>query len=384
MLHRPKSRVLMAGVALLSLSTQPGPAPADTIYETVYLPTSEVVGLPTSRVLSTSYVIPTVSTSSVYVPTSYVSTSSYLPTSYVSTSYLPTSAVVSSYDPVLVPTSTTYYRRSILRPRRYVERTRYSYLPTSYLMPSSFYLPTSYVVPTTSIVSSSILPTSYVIDNGVITTSASSSLPCETSTTPMPTKATASRPSNANGNTITSEPTNGAESGERKPSATVNSAPPGEDPIPSNVQPPVIVPSTPPAVPVPEKDAKDAVPVPRPGEASGTPPGTNETALRRNSLRPSYDVRNILRGRVISAESKLPLEGVTIIVSSLTKNFGDRPAMSDADGEFKVSLPDGDWTVKVKMPSGSIYTVGRDYVTASNGRVTDPSGRNVGEFLITR
>ena len=59
--------------------------------------------------------------------------------------------------------------------------------------------------------------------------------------------------------------------------------------------------------------------------------------------------------------------------------------MTDADGEFKVSLPQGDWVVKVKMPSGSILPVGRDgYLTASSGRITDPSGRNVGQFTITR
>ncbi len=54
--------------------------------------------------------------------------------------------------------------------------------------------------------------------------------------------------------------------------------------------------------------------------------------------------------------------------------------MTDADGEFKVSLPDGDWAVKVKMPSGSVYAVGQDYLTASSGKVTDASGRNVPEF----
>ena len=87
---------------------------------------------------------------------------------------------------------------------------------------------------------------------------------------------------------------------------------------------------------------------------------------------------------MISADSRLPEEGVTVIVSNVTKNYVDRPSMSDADGEFKVSLPDGDWAVKVKMPSGSVYQVGRDFVTASNGRVVDSSGRNVAEFVISR
>jgi hypothetical protein len=87
---------------------------------------------------------------------------------------------------------------------------------------------------------------------------------------------------------------------------------------------------------------------------------------------------------VISADSKLREEGVTIILSNVTKSYADRLAMSDAEGEFKVSLPDGDWVVKVKMPSGSVYPVGRDYLTASSGRVTDASGRTVPEFIIAR
>jgi hypothetical protein len=91
-----------------------------------------------------------------------------------------------------------------------------------------------------------------------------------------------------------------------------------------------------------------------------------------------------LRGKVISAESKSPEEGVTVIISNMTKQFADRQAMTDADGEFKVSLPDGDWAVKVKMPSGTIFTVRSDYVTASNGKITDSSGRIIADCVITR
>ena len=382
MLHRPMSRALLAGAAFLSMATMPGPAPADTFFETVYLPTSSVVGLPTSSVLATSYV----------VPTAYSST------------YFPTSSIVTGGD-YLVPTSTVV-RRSLLRPRRYVERTSYSYLPTTYVSPTSYfpptsyvvptsYLPTSYVVPTTYLSSSYVTPTSYVIDNGVITTSASS-YPCETTSSAAPNRSSSSRSGNGNGggNSIVSEPTNGGSSNERRPLGTMNSSPGGDDGIPSPVIPgnanPAAGPTparpnaaeanTPPASPIPEPDP---LKMPDPGTNAGTKPPVNETTLR-SVRRPTYDVRNILRGRVISAESRRPEEGVSIIVSSSTKNFSDRNAMTDAYGEFNVSLPDGDWTVKVKMPSGSIYPVGRDSVTASNGRVIDSAGRNVAEFLITR
>jgi hypothetical protein len=372
------SRAFLAGAAFLSLATVPGPAPADTFFETVYLPTSSVVTLPTSSVLATSYVI----------PTSY------------STTYIPTSSVIASGE-YLVPTSTVV-RRSVLRPRRYVERTSYSLLPTTFVSPTSYLLPTSYVVPTsllstsyvvpTSFVSSSFLtPTSYVVDNGVITTSASS-YPCETTSSPAPTRSSASRSqggNNGGGSPIISEPTNGGSSNERRPSATLNSTPGGEDGIPSPVVPPVPAsanPSGPAQTPTPPAPLAEPDPlkvnVPEPGK-SGAQAQQGETTYR-GSRRPAYDVRNILRGRVISAETRQPEEGVSVIISSQTKNFSDRTAMTDAFGEFRVSLPDGDWTVKVKMPSGSIYPVGRDFVTANSGRVTDSSGRNVAEFLITR
>jgi hypothetical protein len=132
---------------------------------------------------------------------------------------------------------------------------------------------------------------------------------------------------------------------------------------------------------LPEKDPKD-MPLPPPGTSgAASQPGD---MTYRSARRPSYDGRNILRGRVISAESRRPEEGVTIILSNVTRAFIDKTTMSDADGEFKISLPDGDWVVKVKMPSGSVYPVGRDYLTASSGRLTDASGRTVPEFLITR
>ncbi len=396
MLHRPIKRYLFAGAAWLSLSTVPGPVPADTIYETTYIPTTSYV-IPTSSVLSTSY-----------IPT----------TSYV----IPTSTVLAT-DSVLLPTTTTYYRSSILRPRRYVERTSYSLTPTSYLLPTSYVLPTtyvtptsyvvptsylstsyvvptsyvstSYVVPTTYLSSSYITPTRYLIDGEVVTTSATS-YPCET-TQASPARSSGSQSSNkgnGNGNTITSEPTNGGSSGDRRPSATLNSTPAGEEGMPSNVSPPVPAPvasppvrptppepAAPPAANLPEKNPAD-FPLPEPGKA-GSPPLPGETAYRK-AQRPIYDTRNILRGRVVSVDSNRPEEGVTVILASRTNNFSDRTAMTDADGEFKVSLPDGDWTVKVKMPSGSLMTVGRDYVTASGGKITDPAGRNVGEYVINR
>jgi hypothetical protein len=385
MLHRPMTSVLIASSAFWALLSGTGPARADIFYETAYVPTSSVV-LPTSSILATSYV----------VPTAY------------STTYLPTSSVYSVGQ--VLTTSATYvptYRTFRYRPRRYVERTTYlasptySLAPTSYVVPTSYLLPTSYVVPTTyvaptSYVSTSyITPTSYLLDTGLVTTSASSVI-CDT-VAAAPARPTAPQSSNTtgNGNAITSEPTNpSGSSNERRPSGAV------DDGTSSNVSPPVPAPPTAPQKPA---NATGANPIQEPGPLNtGAPagPGANEVPIPpagqignmprgdeafRSSQRPaSYEVRNILRGRVVSFDSGRPEEGVTVIVSSRTRTFNDRPAMTDADGEFKVSLPDGDWTVKVKMPSGSVYPVGRDYLTASSGKVIDASGRSVKEFLITR
>jgi hypothetical protein len=409
LLHRPKSSVWIAGIFLVSLLTVPGSAPADDYYETVYLPTSSVVTYPTtSSVMATSYVVPTSYTSS-YFPTTYIPTT--YTSSIIPTTYIPTSTVLAT-DSVLIPTTSIYYRPSLFRSRRYVERTSYTYAPTSYLMPTSYLLPTTYV-------SSSILsPTSYLIDSGVVTTSMASSA-CDSTPSVAPTKATnkpqATNRNTSNGPGIVSEPTNATAPNDRKPSATYNSLPSEEMIKNSDVPPPV--PSTAPAPtqtppnPATAPSTAEKAPLPQPGPLTGSevanPPAQNNPApptdggvampppgkigntapnemMYRQSRRPSFDSRNILRGRILSAETNQPVEGVTVIISNQTRNFSDRQAMTNVDGEFKVSLPDGDWTVKVKMDSGNVYTVGQDFLTASNGKITNPSGRNVGEMVIHR
>ena len=109
MMHRPMSRALTLGVACLSMATLPCPAPADVYLETAYVPSTSYVGGMSTTLLPTAYVVPTA-----------------LSTSYLPTSYLATSAVLAS-ESVIYPTATTYVRRSVFRPRRYVERTYYSY-----------------------------------------------------------------------------------------------------------------------------------------------------------------------------------------------------------------------------------------------------------------
>ena len=391
MLLRPMKRTVLAGAACLAMALPPGLAPADVFLENAYLPTSSVVL--SSSVLPTSYMTTS------YLPTSYLSTS------YLSTSYLPTSSIIES-DSVVYPTSaiyptstTTILRRGLFRPRRFVERSYYSspLISTSYALPTR-YLATASLLPTTYLSRPYISSTSYLIDDSVVATSGTSSLyPCET-TTSAPVVTSIPRAVERSGGdsnaTLRSVPSSGGSAAERRPLGTFNNGA-GEEapssavnPAAKEIPPPAMVPTgrpeTPPSAPPLDERKPEDVPVPLPGESGKpVPPKPGETSFR-TVRRPTFDGRNILRGRVVSAESKLPEEGVAIVLSSVTRTFGDRPTLTDAEGEFKVSLPDGDWTVKVTMPSGKVYVVGRDFLTASGGRVTDPSGRNVTEFLITR
>jgi hypothetical protein len=92
--------------------------------------------------------------------------------------------------------------------------------------------------------------------------------------------------------------------------------------------------------------------------------------------------RNVLAGKVLSSESGQPEEGVKVTVSSRAGAFVDRSATTDALGRYAVRLPDGDWTVKVSMPSGRVYSVSQ--ITVSGGQITDDVGRNVPSLTITR
>jgi len=395
--HRPASLALMAGAAFLSLSAGSGPAVADDFLETVYLPASSVVTMPSSALMPTSYLVPT---------------------SYAPSAFLPTSAIYMTGE-VVVPTATSYvvprYRSFRYRPRRYVERTAYyaspsyplattSYLaPTSYLATTSYLAPTSYVVPARYFSTSFVEPTSYLVDSGLIATSASMSMCCESGSMSAPSRTTTTRsaPSSgagSGGNMITSTPSSGP-ANERMPSGTV------DDGISSRVDPQAPATSTqttpPPPTPAgpagaegvrPVEEPKPAdLPVPKRGDVGSdlppAPPKIDKMTFR-DARKPAFPLstepRNILRGRVVSFDSGRPEESVTVVLASKTGSFADRTAMTDADGDFKVSLPQGDWVVKVKMPSGSVLPVGRDYLTASSGKITDPSGRNVNDFTIKR
>ncbi|MGO9466894.1 MAG: carboxypeptidase-like regulatory domain-containing protein [Isosphaeraceae bacterium] len=79
-------------------------------------------------------------------------------------------------------------------------------------------------------------------------------------------------------------------------------------------------------------------------------------------------MRNVLRGQVESdaGESR---EGVRVTVASRTDLGLSRSGLSNAVGRFAIRLEDGDWNVRVTMPSGRVYTVRQ--ISVRNGRVID-------------
>lgn len=113
-------------------------------------------------------------------------------------------------------------------------------------------------------------------------------------------------------------------------------------------------------------------------------------ATRRENLKPRFasprnlrpELRNILFGTVKARGSSESEEGVQVTVSSRTNAFVDRVRLTDEDGRFAIPVPDGDWTVKVRMPSGRVYPVSQ--ITVSNGLITDDIGRDIPSLIITR
>ena len=119
---------------------------------------------------------------------------------------------------------------------------------------------------------------------------------------------------------------------------------------------------------------------PRPGQTSLRRAGPE--ARRRTTGGRLARVSNILEGRVVSSDTRQAEEGVRIIVSNRLGKFENRVATTDAYGRYAVRLPDGDWTVKVDMPSGRVYPVSQ--ITISGGQIVDNFGRDIPSLTITR
>jgi hypothetical protein len=340
--------------------------------ETVYVaPSSTVLGVPTSYVVPTTY-------ANVY-PTSYVVPTLYS-TAYIAPTYTlsPTAYVVPTY----------YQTTSYLLPRRFLRRPIYE--TTTYYSPTSYYAPTVYT-PTVYYPSSYYYPTVY--DYPIVASSATSccggvaSAPAIAA--PSAPAASSERPARVVESTPAAEPSLRSNEGAR--SSDVPPAPgPGQQGRPADSGMPA------PTTPAPEENQpqpgtagsaeKASPPAPAAGEAPlpTLPPEENRYKVQRPVLpAPASRVsRNVLEGKVVSGETGQPEEGVRLTVSSRAGAFVDRVQTTDAFGRYAIRLPDGDWTVKVTMPSGRTYSVSQ--ITVSGGQITDDLGRNVPSLTITR
>ena len=170
------------------------------------------------------------------------------------------------------------------------------------------------------------------------------------------------------------------------PPAAAEASPPTPQPVEREKS--TARPEEPAPAPAPKADDAPAPAPALPTDDLLPAPGELGMNARRQALKPStYDVvdrarRNVLFGRVRERDSGELEEGVRVTLVSRSGIYEDRTALSDAFGRFAVRVPDGDWTVRVAMPSGRVYPVSE--ITVSNGLITDSEGRDVPSLTITR
>jgi hypothetical protein len=80
------------------------------------------------------------------------------------------------------------------------------------------------------------------------------------------------------------------------------------------------------------------------------------------------DRRNILFGTV-ETDNGEPRGEVPVSVTNRNNSQLQHNGVSNAFGGFAIPVPDGQWTVQVTMPSGSVQTVRQ--ISVTNGKVMD-------------
>jgi hypothetical protein len=331
-------------------------APSVSLFSTGYIETTYRRGLFGRRYIVERPVVASYPTA--YVPTTYVS--GYVPTTYVS-SYVPTTYVAPTYY------STAY------RVRRY-RPTAYTYYPTVY--------PTVYETAYTS--SPDICCDEVVVDRTVRTVPQSGNAVSALSRAPKEVES-GSMDNDYIDSTVTTPPLpeelarqrstqrgNGA-AADNTPRTPVPAAGDAEKAANKNATGAGGTPATKKAKPADEE----------PIDLQAAP----KDEIRRDSNRPTYerlrtvDRRNILFGTVES-EDRSPRGEVPVTVVNRRDNSIRRNGVSDAFGTFAIRVPDGDWTVRVTMPSGSTQAV--RHITVRGGRVIDNlESREVQNLIIS-
>ncbi len=387
----------------------------DTVY---VLPTRATVSVSTPYVIPTSYVVPSSYVFPSYIESSYTVSPavSLLPTGYIETTYrrglfgrrwVVERPVVAAYSTAYLPT--TYVSSYV--PTTYVAPTYYStsyrvrsYRPTSYYLPTTYYRPTTYsyiptVYETAYSTPADICCDEVVADSTVRTVPQSSGGAYAPSrgakevqsgsmegdaydsyvNTPLPGEPGTQR-STLRGDAATKAQskidTNGADSPPNPPSATPADAAESKAaakgssggtqknaPSQKSGGTPESKKANTPAAPADNSENIDLRPAPGDGGV-----------LRYESQRPNYarlrgaDRRNVLFGTVETEDGR-PRGEVPVIVVNRSRSSIRHNGVSDAFGGFAIHVPDGQWTVRVAMPSGSTQAV-RD-ITVTNGTIMD-------------
>lgn len=416
----------LAGIRLPLLAATAWAGIGLTVYATdspyretiTIIPTSTTVSLSPAYVVSRSYVVPT---------------------DFIVPSYIPTSASIFSTayyaDPVTVLPTTyvaTTYRRGLLGRRWLVERPLtasygVAYVPSSYVVPTYVY-PSSYRVTTyrpTIWQYPSVLQTAYTTTPAIccdevawvapIPSSSSSSI------TSTPAASRASRPSDSvrrEDPTIPSFVDSDLEATPAAPLPEPAKAKPQPSGTPAGAAasppiPPTFKPeqsaaqndaaktaqsaaakdATSKAAGNPPKNASPTTPT-APGagrndqDLEAAPPAGDSDTVRHDSQKPAYyprsqcvNRRNILFGTV-ETESRAAREEVLVTVVNRNNSVVHHDGITNAFGGFAIRVPDGQWTVKVTMPSGRVETV--RHITVTDGNVMDNrENRPVGNLIIT-
>jgi len=342
------------------------------------------------RVVETIYAQPT----AYYVPTGYVTSSSVVPTGYSYVYPTTTSYVYPTSDTYVVPTSTSY-----VLPASYTT-TAYSYLP-SYTA-ASYYVPTYYrrpgllrrlasrpVYETSRIYTYDATPTTYyqpttiTYDSPLVTTSLAYASPCAETTVPFnpPAPINGNPPADPTTKSVTSTPKNVEE-------------PPYKGQVPEKSKAAAVKdttkdPMSPPSAPAPEKNDKE---ITEPNGLAVPPVDTPKDPgeVNRSSFRPVPTVMtpratasraNMLIGDVVAVSglSEKPVPNAQVVFSDQRKTYSDRTRTTDAQGGFQISLPNGDWMVKIVDPTAAGGAQAREYgrITSAGGSYYDEDDRPV-------
>jgi hypothetical protein len=433
-------RLLILVATFLALSVKPTMADRCCTETVGWIPTTSALAVPTSYVLASSYVMPTSYVVPTVYSTAYIAESVALePTTYLVPTYYETWYRRRGLLDRLFSRDRSYYVPTVA----YYPTTYYS--PTTYYAPTAYYVPTVYspTVLDTSVVPAEYLVSSSACCGEVVSSAPVRSVPSyrvapRTETAPPPRKER-ERPARVESEP-TEEPALSSDVGPIQEPPARNVKPPGGQesvvkPRPEPPKAPEGGAESPPVPQLPQREKSTAQPTPAPQPqpvmpapgSSGTMPGTGKTerpgsagaatdlqpplvpegddlqptptqespapgaeSIRREARKPVLgmprkvrsEFRNILFGKVRARDTSEPEEGVRVILSSRMNAYEDREALSDAFGRFAVRLPDGDWTVKVAMPSGRIYSVSQ--ITVNNGLITDDNGRDIPSLIITR